>query len=233
MPGSSPITPCMPPIFCICCELALEVVHVELTLLEALHHPLGGLGLERLLRLLDQRDDVAHAEDAAGDAVGVELLERVHPLAEADELDRLAGDRAHRERRAAARRRRPSGSGRRPRRRPAPSNCSATLTASCPVSPSTTSSVSCGLVASRTAATSAISSSSTCSRPAVSSMHDVVAAERRLLPRALGDRDRVLAGDDRQRVDADLASRGSRAAPSPPAGGCRARPSAPACPRAP
>ena len=83
-------------------QLRLQVVHVELALLEALHHALGRLGLQRLLRLLDQRHDVAHAEDAAGDALGVELLERVELLAEADEADRLAGDGAHRERRAAA-----------------------------------------------------------------------------------------------------------------------------------
>jgi hypothetical protein len=30
---------------------------------------------------LDQRDDVAHAEDAAGDAAGIEVLQRVHALA--------------------------------------------------------------------------------------------------------------------------------------------------------
>ena len=53
--------------------------------------------------LLDQPDDVAHAEDAAGDAVGMERLERVELLADADQLDRPAGDRAHRQRRAAAR----------------------------------------------------------------------------------------------------------------------------------
>ena len=52
---------------------------------------------------LDQADDVAHAEDAAGDALGVELLERVDLLAGADEDDRLAGDRAHRQGGAAAR----------------------------------------------------------------------------------------------------------------------------------
>ena len=83
-------------------ELALQVVHVELTLLEALHHPLGGLGLQRLLGLLDQGDDVAHAKDAPRHLFGAELLDRVHLLAEADEADRLAGDRAHRQRRAAA-----------------------------------------------------------------------------------------------------------------------------------
>ena len=52
--------------------------------------------------LLDQRDDVAHAEDAVGDARGMEVLQRVHLLAGAHQLDRLAGDRAHRQRGAAA-----------------------------------------------------------------------------------------------------------------------------------
>ena len=52
--------------------------------------------------LLDQRDDVAHAENAVGDAGGMEILQRVHFLAGAEQLDRLAGDGAHGERRAAA-----------------------------------------------------------------------------------------------------------------------------------
>ena len=54
-------------------ELRLQIVHVELTLLEALHHALGLLGLDGLLRLFDQRNDVAHAEDTAGDAFGLEV----------------------------------------------------------------------------------------------------------------------------------------------------------------
>ena len=33
---------------------------------------------------------------------GIEILQRIHALAGADQLDRLAGDRAHRQRRAAA-----------------------------------------------------------------------------------------------------------------------------------
>ena len=52
--------------------------------------------------LLDEADDVAHAENAVGEARGMKILERVHLLADAEELDRLAGDGAHRERRAAA-----------------------------------------------------------------------------------------------------------------------------------
>jgi hypothetical protein len=53
--------------------------------------------------LLDQRDDVAHAQDAAGMALGVEHLQAVDLLAGARELDGRAGDLPHRQRRAAAR----------------------------------------------------------------------------------------------------------------------------------
>ena len=60
------------------------------------------LGVDRLRGLLDERDDVAHAEDAVGDALRMEILERVDLFAGADQLDRLAGDGAHRKRGAAA-----------------------------------------------------------------------------------------------------------------------------------
>ncbi len=49
-----------------------------------------------------ERQDIAHAEDPAGQALRIERLERVHLLAGADELDRNAGDRPDRERRATA-----------------------------------------------------------------------------------------------------------------------------------
>jgi hypothetical protein len=102
MPGIMPIMPFHAAHLHHLLELALEVVHVELTLLEALHHAFGLFGLQRFLRLFDQRHDVAHAEDAAGDAGRLEGLQRVDLFAEADEADRLAGDRAHRQRRTAA-----------------------------------------------------------------------------------------------------------------------------------
>jgi hypothetical protein len=53
-------------------------------------------------RLFDEGHDIAHAEDAAGDAGGFEGFQRVHLFAETDEADRLAGDRAHGKRRTAA-----------------------------------------------------------------------------------------------------------------------------------
>ena len=59
--------------------------------------------LDRLLGLLDQGQHVAHAEDPGGHPVGVEDLELVELLPDRGELDRLAGDRLHRERGAAAR----------------------------------------------------------------------------------------------------------------------------------
>ena len=76
-------------------QAGFEVVHVELTFLEPLHHALGLLGLDGFLRFLDQRNDVAHPKDTARDALGLKGLKRVHLFAHADELDRLAGDRAH------------------------------------------------------------------------------------------------------------------------------------------
>ncbi len=83
-------------------ELVEEVFEVEGAgqdfLLQLLALFLGRL----LLRLLDERDDVAHAEDAGGEAVGVEGLDGIHALARADELDRDADDGADRERSAAA-----------------------------------------------------------------------------------------------------------------------------------
>ncbi len=83
-------------------ELFGEIVEIE----DALAHLLGHLGrfleVELLGRLLHEADDVAHAEDAVGEAPGMEILQRVHLLADAEQLDRLAGDGAHGERRAAA-----------------------------------------------------------------------------------------------------------------------------------
>ena len=83
-------------------ELLAQVGKIE----RALAHPLGDagglLGVDGRRRLLHQGDDVAHAEDAIGDARGMEILERVDPLADADQLDRLAGHRAHGQRGAAA-----------------------------------------------------------------------------------------------------------------------------------
>src|ERR1039458_9654597 len=46
---------------------------------------------ERGIGLLDEREYVAHAKDAADDAVGVKGLEGVGLFAHADELDGLAG----------------------------------------------------------------------------------------------------------------------------------------------
>ncbi len=80
-----------------------EVVEREL----ALHHAALEVFLlvvgDRRLGALDEREDVAHAEDPRRHAVGVEPVEVVELLAGRRELDRLAGDAADGERRAAAR----------------------------------------------------------------------------------------------------------------------------------
>ena len=83
-------------------ELLAQVGEIEGALAHLLGDARGLLGVDRRGGLLHQRDDVAHAEDAVGDARGMKVLDGVELLAGADELDRLAGDRAHRQRGAAA-----------------------------------------------------------------------------------------------------------------------------------
>ncbi len=89
----------IPWIISICCE---EVLEGELPLEHPLGVFLGLLLVDDALEVLHQADDVAHAEDAARHALGAELLEGVHALAHAGELDRRAGDLLDRERSAAA-----------------------------------------------------------------------------------------------------------------------------------
>ena len=55
------------------------------------------------LRVLDQPQHVAHAEDARGHALGMEDFQAVELFGHADELDRRAGHLPHRKRRATAR----------------------------------------------------------------------------------------------------------------------------------
>src|SRR3954452_25225774 len=77
-------------------HLVEEVVVREL-LLADLALELRGLALVHLaLRLLDEREDVAHAEDPLRHPVGVEALEGVELLARRRVEDRLAGDRLDR-----------------------------------------------------------------------------------------------------------------------------------------
>ncbi|GBC91520.1 hypothetical protein HRbin14_02292 [bacterium HR14] len=66
-------------------------------------HALGFLFLHGLLHALNQRQHITHAEDAAGDAVGVERLEGVSALADANKAHGLAHHGFERERRAATR----------------------------------------------------------------------------------------------------------------------------------
>src|SRR5665213_3381714 len=84
-------------------QLRQKVVERELRLAQLLGKVFGLLlGVDRL-GLLDQGEDVTHPEDARGETVRVELLERGDLLADADELDRSAGHAVDRERRTAAR----------------------------------------------------------------------------------------------------------------------------------
>ena len=101
-PGIMPRMPDMPPIFCIWRSWSARSSRSNSPFFILRGGGLRLLRVDVLGRALDEADDVAHAEDAVGDAAGMEILQRVHLLAGADQLDRPAGDGAHGERRAAA-----------------------------------------------------------------------------------------------------------------------------------
>ena len=79
------------PIFLHAAHLGAEILKIERGLLQLLRHGLGFVGLEGALRLLDQGEHVAHAEDAARHALGVEYLEIGKFFTDADVLHRSAG----------------------------------------------------------------------------------------------------------------------------------------------
>ena len=83
-------------------DLVGKVVEVELALAQPVGHLLRLVGVDGLGGLLDQRDDVAHAENARSDALGVEVLQPVKLFAGAEQLDRLARHGAHGQGRAAS-----------------------------------------------------------------------------------------------------------------------------------
>src|SRR5262252_6229794 len=84
-------------------ELTPQVAHVEAFALDDLLREALRLGVIDLgVHLLDQADHIPHPENARGHALGIEGLERVDLLSDADQHDRLAGNLAHRERRAPA-----------------------------------------------------------------------------------------------------------------------------------
>jgi hypothetical protein len=87
-------------------RLIAEVVERELVAAQLLLQRERLLLVVDLLGALDQREHVAHAEDARRHPIGMEHFQGVELLADAGEQHRRAGHRAHRERRAAALRRR-------------------------------------------------------------------------------------------------------------------------------
>ena len=83
-------------------HLREEVFEIEVGLLHLLGQAFGFLVVDDLLGLLDEGDDVAHAQDTLGHAVGVEGVEVRGLLARAHVADRDARDGLHRQRGAAA-----------------------------------------------------------------------------------------------------------------------------------
>ena len=71
-------------------HLAKKVLQGELVARTPLDQLFGLVAVKGLLRLFDERHHVAHAQNAAGHAVGVEGLDVGELLARAGELDGLA-----------------------------------------------------------------------------------------------------------------------------------------------
>ena len=75
-------------------DLSLEVFQVELVAgLDLLGELLDGLLVDRLLHVLDEGDDVAHAEDAAGHLFGVKELKAVELFTVTMRTDKAAPPR--------------------------------------------------------------------------------------------------------------------------------------------
>ena len=84
-------------------KLHRQVVEVELALFQIAGELFGVFFLDRRGRAFDQADNIAHAQNAVGNAGRAERFDRVELFTGAGKFDRLAGDRAHRKRRPAAR----------------------------------------------------------------------------------------------------------------------------------
>ena len=161
----------MPPIFFICAICVLEVLEVEvLALLELVGELLRFLRVDLGVRLLDEREDVAHAEDARGHAVGVERL-RGRPASRETPTNLIGLPVTWRTESAAPPRESPSSLVRMtPVSGSASLKARATFTASWPCIESTTKSVSIGLHRGVQRRISCIIASSIARRPAVSTM---------------------------------------------------------------
>src|SRR5580765_3524778 len=83
-------------------ELGGEILEGERLVADLLGEGLRLSLVDAGLGLFDQGEHVAHAEDALGEPVGVERLERIRLFSHADERDRAPRDLSHRERGAAA-----------------------------------------------------------------------------------------------------------------------------------
>ena len=83
-------------------DLIGQIVEIKLAGLHLFGHRGGFFRVDVLGSLLNQRNDVAHAQNTIGDTARIELLQRIHLFAGGDQLDRLAGDGAHRKSSTAA-----------------------------------------------------------------------------------------------------------------------------------
>ena len=101
-PGIMPIRSFMEPIFLTCWIWSKKSSNPKELVAIFLGHLARRLLVELLLRALHEGNDVAHAEDAVGHALGIEDVQGLHLFAGTDELDGHLDHAADRQRRTPA-----------------------------------------------------------------------------------------------------------------------------------
>ena len=84
-------------------QLVAEILQGELLSRDLLRQALGFIGVQPLLGLLDERQDVAHTQNPRSHPLGMEELEILRFLPHPQEANRDIGDAADRQRGPAAR----------------------------------------------------------------------------------------------------------------------------------
>ena len=230
MPGSIAISPLMPPIFCICvsCSRRSARSNAPLRIFSATRAAFSASMVAAAFSTSETMSPMPRMRSAMRGRI--EILERVEFFAGADQLDRLAGDGAHRQRRAAAAVAVDAGEH-------DAGEADALVEAAGEID---------GVLAGQrvgdqqnlvrtggAADLGRLVHHRLVERDAAGGVeqHHVVAAEPAGLQRAVGDLHRRLAGDAPAACRRRPAGRAPQAAPWRPAGGCRARPSAPCASR--
>ena len=83
-------------------QLVTQIIQIEFAFAHFFGKRFGFFSIDILRGLFNEGNNIPHAQNAIGNPRGMEIIQRIHFFAHADQLDRLAGHRAHRQGRATA-----------------------------------------------------------------------------------------------------------------------------------